>query len=589
MHHRKFMQSRVRREWPKSFLSVVAALVSSAMLTSNAAFAQEPPEQRQVEIIRQAPQDQVLPAQFSRNFYRTESYTEQEAYTVQVPYQTTETYTDYEQYQTSEWICRDYVDYEYRCESRRECWYPQPFSGQVLDSLLSGINLGESKLALSQVGSSPLRERPPRYPEPGNPERPPERQPEPPPERERERPPQYPDPSPRPSPYPEPSPQPPPYYPPAPPPREPVCQERLHCENVPINRQRCGYETVTRTRPVERTRTVTRYRTETRYREVVRTRQVYDRTQTLAVQIEFSSQAKLLPGETERLFVSITGSESQPQVDVQFASQLFRHSSSSQVMQNGVLRVSMTSLPLYTETEASEASVSGLVSEVDVDAKLVQVNFRNLIQHPRVTSTAKVMLYAEGQVEPILVSDELVISQLSNVRVDLPLLGFENTNLRGEVFISRSGSDAIAASGNTNFRLPFVVEGKLRWEDLADETRVSAEFNRDEGVGTLQIQLTDKTQIHSAVSTQYLVSLVGRGANGKGRLLATSPWIGRAAQTDQRLFLLSLARFKVASGVNLESEITSGSAINIVVEVRRKLKDQAEGIQFWRNNGRIVP
>ena len=64
-----------------------------------------------------------------------------------------------------------------------------------------------------------------------------------------------------PAPYPGPRPE------PRPEPRPPQCYDREVCENIPVTRQRCGYESVRHTREVRRTREVTRYRREERTRQ----------------------------------------------------------------------------------------------------------------------------------------------------------------------------------------------------------------------------------------------------------------------------------------------------------------------------------
>ena len=206
MHHSGFFK--------KVTLSVLSALVA---VTAHA----EPNENVQETLTRTASSGMVLQSKLVKNAYRQEPYQAhytvqipyqaEETYYVDIPYQDTETYTDYETYTDSEYRCENYTDYERQCHNEQEC------------SLTPNIGINR---AADDVISRPR--------DPGG------------------------------------NPGPDPYEPPGPVRPTPVCRDRQVCDNVPVTRQRCGYESVQRQRPVTRTRTVTKYRQEARTRKIGR-------------------------------------------------------------------------------------------------------------------------------------------------------------------------------------------------------------------------------------------------------------------------------------------------------------------------------
>lgn len=150
-----------------------------------------------------------------------------------------------------------------------------------------------------------------------------------------------------------------------------VCFDHNECRVVSRPVQRCEpvrvcqdrTEHVCHTERVPRTRVVTRYRVETHYRTETRTRvvtdRVFDRQWSVDSLIVLPAESRLQGSEQETILVRLSGTESQPQIEVSVDSPIFNYQVSNQVRKGQVLVTTLRLVAKYQPHELAEQTLIG--------------------------------------------------------------------------------------------------------------------------------------------------------------------------------------------------------------------------------------
>jgi hypothetical protein len=162
-------------------------------------------------------------------------------------------------------------------------------------------------------------------------------------------------------------------------------------EHVP--QQHCGYESTTEYRQVQRTRTVTAYRTETRCCQSV-PHSVPDHVWAQAVELIFPVEAALNASETEKIEVTLAGSESTPSVKVDSRHAIFKYSIVRQDVSNGVLNVQLAIVPTLTDKDLGVKTIGSVT--LDFQAAELDVRIQDASTNPRVLSSYDVRILEKG-------------------------------------------------------------------------------------------------------------------------------------------------------------------------------------------------
>lgn len=578
MHHKSLIK--------KTSLALVSILFTTLFAVSAHA---APSEVSQQTLTRTAANGLILQSKLVKNAYRQEPY--QASYTVQVPYQDTETYyvdvpyevtetyyvdvpyqdqeayTDYETYYTSDYVCHDYTDYERQCHTVTDC-------DNVPHSQIQHADLGNVIGRPRDPGGDP-------GPAPYNPgggggggggggyD-------------------------PGPAPYPGPS---------NPGPRPPVCHERQVCENVPVTRQRCGYEqtqhsravtkyrTVTKTRSEARTRTVTKTRSEARTRPVTKYRDedrccvtkyntVFDHQWSLNVQVQFPQGTELNANESESFKVVLGGTEVAPDVTVTPVSTVFGYNVVSKEVANGVVTLVLTQVARYKGDDLKEKSLQNF-SAVVTPAGLMYRFFDNAI-FARVTSHHQVIVQDAVTHEVVMQSDVRANSQ-REVSGELAVNWDFTRNYEVVLKVHREGT--VIDSGVVDFAITQPLQMVLDMVALKDVTKISA--NAVGNTQSVQILVKDSTIPYSSVLTKYVISLVRKTATGKGVVFAAKGFSRTALVANaDGFYAINIADFAI-SAADIASYLKSGSKLQVVVEVDRVTSD-GKKIQFWQSGNTVI-
>ncbi|QDK37050.1 hypothetical protein [Bdellovibrio sp. NC01] len=534
MHH----QTLIKRTG-LTLLSVLFA-VSSAHA--------EPAENIKQQLVRTASSGQVLSTKLVANAYRQEPY--QDTYTVQVPYQAEETYyesvpyqdqeayTDYETYYSNDYVCHDYTDYERQCRTVRDC-----------DNV---PNVGIQKTA----NNSDIISRPR---DPGG--------------------------DPGPAPYPGngggggggPI---------TPTPRPPVCRDRQECYNVPVTRQRCGYESVQHQRAVTKYRTVTRYRQEartrtvTRYRDeerccVTRYHDVYDHQWGVNVQVQFPAGTDLNSAEQEKFTVELTGTEAAPDAKLTPVSTIFGYKIAGKQVDKGTVTFLLEQVARYKADDLKEKSLqkftavpspAGLMYKFYDDAILPRVSSRHLIE------------VQEAITHAVVTTTEARPNAQREVTGDVNVQWDYTKNYEVVLKVHREGS--VIENGSVDFEIRQPLQMVLDMSALKNENNITPNL-----VGTLNntvIKVKDATIAYPTVSTRYYITLIRKTVLGKNAVIAEKGFSRTSLKAgDDGSFAIKIADMGAKSS-DISSYLKSGSKVQIVVQVDRVTSDNQK-IQFWKS------
>lgn len=412
--------------------AIITAISLISIFSTQAAVANAPAEQTQVQIERTAQSANPVVQTLTKNLFRTEEY--QAEYTVQVPYQVEETYTYEVPYQTTEQYYEDvpytervpYTDYEteyrqeYRCHDvtkyRNECRNEQhcyivpgdgPNCRQVTEC---GTNAQGQQICKTREvcdgGSGPQQR----------------------------------------------------------------CENRQVCDNVPYTDRECNYENVpyqvpvtryrdeTRYRKELRTRTVTKYRTETgtrtvtKYREETRccqtkTREVFDRQLSFQVAVSFPQDAVLSGQEVDVLNLRLV-SANPARVEIQVVNSEFGFEIVNQQVNGAAITVELKTKPRYDHSNAGPSSIVNL--KLDKVSDRYQVSFRDSVQSSKVLSQYVIVITDQltGQVIRELPASQPVngLSVTAVAKSEIP----KKTKMVATLHVKREGANI--AGGSVQFQ-----------------------------------------------------------------------------------------------------------------------------------------
>lgn len=446
----------------------------------------DPGEVLSVQLKRQAEHALKLQTVLKRNVYRSEAYqdyyTEQvpyqdtETYTVEVPYQDTEVYyedvpyiervpyTDYEDYYENEYRCHTVTEYKQECRTERLC---QPVPGQEVCRVVE-------ECGTNAHGQRICKERKVCERGPGQNE----------------------------------------------------CRDVQKCENVPVSREKCGYESVRKTRPVtryrdetlyrneQRTRTVTRCRQETRTRQVTRYREeqrccvtkyrdVFDRQEVLNVQINFP-QASLLQGkESEVIEVSWLGEAANGDVKIHAVQSIFGYKVKNKLENTQGISIDLELIPRYSNVDVGEKTISQVV--LAITAHVNELSFVDAALFPRIQTEYEYEI-REQDTNQLVTSGKAVAVQANKQKIALAQALAMDKDYQITLKVKRSG--AVLEAGGVEF----VKTAKHKFQRLDPRNHDASTFQLSvpQEVGDqILVKFQDKGD-HAELDTQYVIQLLGQ-------------------------------------------------------------------------------
>jgi len=475
------------------------------LLLGVASFA-APQEKTQDTLTRDISSGTTVRTEMSLNVYRQEpyqaEYTEkvpyqaEETYYVDVPYQTTETYyesvpytervpyTDYEEYWDNDYVCRNVTRYRQECHNERVC---AP-GGRVCQPITEcGTNARGERICKTR---NECRDEGPRD-----------------------------------------------------------CREVPQCRQVPYTDRECGYERVRKTRPVTRyrdetryrqelrTRTVTKYRQEartrtvTKYREetrccVTKYRDVFDHQFTQPVAVIFPAEATLLAGETEKVLITLRGSEAQPDVQINVASDVFNYEI-EQTRLDGREKVFVLKLvPKWSESNASTNSVKDL--KLSFIKGQGQVTFKETVASARLVTAYNVEV-RDQQSQNLLFQDRVEGREAKVFAIPATGLAREGKYTLS-LKVDRQGVNV--AGGALSFTQTASYEKKeLDQDEIQNlKNKEQVQLISIEGTGAERVVVVhDQTPAVEEVQSTYKLVVWKKLSNGK------IDWLGEKSFTREQI------------------------------------------------------
>jgi hypothetical protein len=522
----------------KTSMAIMSLLVSIA---AHAA----PEETLKQTLSRTEKSGLVLQSQLKKNTYRQEPY--EDSYTVEVPYQTTETYyvdvpyqdtetyTDYEDYYTSEHVCNTYTDYERQCHDERRCNY--------------ALQMGDALKAVILRERAPGTGPAPYEPHPGGGGNgggnnggggyePPSR------------------PEPRP---------------------EPICRNEEVCNNIPVTKQRCGYEQVRHQRPVTKTRTVTRYTREARTREVTNYRtetrccvtkynEVFDHQWAVDVELQFPKGTELLAGEQEQFKIELSGEESNPDVKVTPVTAVFGYLVADKKVSGKHVTVILSEVPRYSAADLKEKTLQNFQA-VSTKSGLTYRFLDNAL-FPRVTSVHKVLVREMDTKKVIAESEFLAITQRDN-KGALELNWDVTRKYEVALQIQRKGK--VIAEGKAEFEVSAPIEMLVDEAALKSSSNVSMKLSGRKDKAALILK--DATVPYSSIVTKYDITFSRKNWLGMKKYIGNNTVSRTSLKTnEQGVYSISIKDLGVSSSEAAEY-FGSGSKVIIEMTVTRTKSD----------------
>lgn len=563
-----------------SLKTPLAVLLTLVMTTTAKA---APSEVTAQTLTRTAANGLVLQTQLQKNIFRSEPYQAEydvqvpyqdtETYWETVPYQDTETYTDTETYYQNEYRCQNYTDYERQCHNERQCGF-----AEKLD-LAGNDKWGPGGGGPGGGGHGPGPGGPGgggghgpgpggpgggggHGPGPGGPGGGGGH-----------------------------GPGPGPGGPGGggghnPPPQPPQCHDRQVCNNVPVTRQRCGYEQVAHTRPVTRTRTVTRYRQEQRTRTVTRYRtetrccvtkyqDVFDHQWITQVSVQFPAGTELVNGEQETFKLELLGSESAPDVRLTPASTIFGYQIANKQVSGNQIVITLASVPRYKAGDVGPASLQNVT--IAPIASGVAFSFADNALFPRTSSQYQVTV-AEASTHEQVASSETIVAQQRQLSASLAFAWDPSKLYEVTINVHREGS--VLDTGVVDFQIKKVISLTVDQAALKSDKNilnVGIVGAADQAV----LSFTDLTLPYADVKTDYVITLVRNGASIGAKSFARTALVAAADAS----MAISLNDFGLKPAVL--STIKAGASLKVVIEVRRTQSGRSL-IQFWKDSAIVV-
>ena len=534
MHHQNFL-----KKTGLTFLSVLVAASAHA----------EPVESVTQSLTRTASSGLVLQTKLTQNAYRQEPY--QDSYTVQVPYQADETYyvdvpyqdqeayTDYETVYTNDYVCHDYQDWEQQCHTERDC-NNTPHVGISSLAPAAGDVVGRPR----DPGEGPA----PYNPGNGG-------------------------------------------GPITPTPRPPVCNDRQVCQNVPVTRQRCGYESVAHQQAVTKYRTVTKYRQEARTRTVTKYRDeerccvtkyhdVYDHQWGLDVQVQFPAGTELNSAETESFKVQLTGTEAAPDVVVTPVNTVFGYQVQSKKVDHGQATLVLVQVPRYKAADLKEKTLQSFTATPSTSG--LTYRFLDNAIYPRVASRHTLEVQ-EALTHAVIAATEARPDSQREVTGALNFAWDYSHNYEVVLKVHREGS--VIEGGVVDFELHQPIQMMVDMAALKDESKVAVGLAGS--LKSTQVLVKDATVPYITVNTRYYLTLVRKTILGKNAVIAEKGFSRTSLKAAaDGSYPISIADFGVKAS-DIQSYLKSGSKVQVVVQVDRATSDNQK-VQFFQSANVVV-
>ena len=470
----------------------------------------------------------------SKDITRTEQY--QDNYTEQVPYQDTEdyyenvpytdreSYTDYEEYYDREYRCENYTDYERSCRNQRICRdVREPGRCRTVREC-NPSNPNQCKEREVCEGGGSRQE----------------------------------------------------------------CHDEQRCENVPVRRERCDWENVRKTRPVTRYRDVTRYRQErrtrtvTRYREetrccVTKTREVFDHTWSQQVQVLFPANHTLLPGEKETFQVTLAGTESRPDANIQLQDTIYGYTVARKSLSGRTVVIELASAPKYTAAELGLQTIRSAQLKITRGASVVQIVDEGL--RNKVTTQYAVIVKdkSNGQV----VTQAQSAAQGASMMIQLPLQLDPNLDYVVDLMVERN---SVLLAAPVQFVKSFEYDHAFAEPALfADPTMISA-IQTVGAFSSTAIRFADASPQHPEVNTTYKIIISKKGAAAGGQLIERTFNRNQIAQNADGSMELSLMTDFGVSPTVLDKTFKPGMTGVVEIIVNRTSAKLPSAISFKKQN-----
>jgi hypothetical protein len=535
----------------------VLACVSLISMVAHA----DPNEVLQQTLTRTAQSGLTIQTTLAQNEYRDESY--QDSYTVSVPYQDTETYyesvpytvsepyQDTETYYSNDYICHDYTDYEQQChnepyctivpghdvcQTERDCNMPAP--GALGSTVINFIKPGDPAPGGGGGGGGGTR--------------------------------------------------PPPYTPPT-----PVCHDRqvchtegggreCHdrsvCSNVPVTKQRCGYEQTAHTRQVTKYHDVTEYRQEqrtrqvTKYRDesrccVTKTRQVFDHQWSLQVQVVFPQGTELTGAEKETFDIALAGTEAAPDATLQPRSTILGYRIADKKVSRGLVQFILAEVPRYKQADLSQSSVQKFAIAATKDG--AAFSFVDNAQYARVSSTEQVVIQDADTHEVIAQSQVQAIAakQVSGV-----LAGAFDYRKKYDAVLKIHREGRVIENGKVDFEIHQALDMNIDSASLKDQSKV-AEVNFAGLTDAAALSFKDLTMAYFGVQTEYKITISHKGIWGGMKDMSVKTFTRDSLKANDKGAFVISAKDLGLSDDNINGWLTSGITIQVTMEVSRSLPD----------------
>ncbi len=473
--------------------------------------------------------------QAEETYYESIPYTDTETYTEQVPYQDIEYYDDVESYYENEYRCRTVTEYEQSCRNERQCL---PRAGEQVCRHVEecGTNAHGQRICKTR-----------KVCEQGE--------------------------------------------------RREECTTRQVCHQIPRTREKCGYESVRKTRHVRKSRPITRYRSETRtrtvtkYRQEPRTRTVtkyrtvtkccvtryrseFDHKWEMNVQIQFPSQTVLQGSESESFEVALTGDESNPGVEFKIVDSIYGYRIAYQDIKVTSGLVQLELVPKFSERDLGEASIKKVELAVrNEQFSEIVIHDRGLV--PRVQTTVSYRVLEKGSREVVAEGQgSSATARQGILELRLPKPISSDFDYMVQLSFTRSG---VVLEKAFSFTLTKEIQRQLLpIEDMKDANKIVGLTLVGTKTGARLVFL-DNLKKSPRVQSSYILVLARKGGflNRQVKVMGTWKFDDRVL-IDQKANPL-LTALGVGSG-ELNDHVKSGETVYVELHVTRRVDNQASHV-----------
>lgn len=473
--------------------------------------------------------------QAEETYYENIPYSDTETYVEQVPYQDIEYYDDVETYYDNEYRCRTVTEYDQQCRNERQC---HPRAGEQVCRHVEecGTNAHGKRICKTR-----------KVCEQGE--------------------------------------------------RREECSTRQVCHQVPRSREKCGYESVRKTRHVTKSRTVTRYRSETRtrtvtkYRQEPRTRTVtkyrtvtkccvtryrseFDHKWQMNVQVQFPAEAILHGSERESFELSLKGDESNPGLEFKTVESIYGYRIVHQDVKTTSSTIVLELVPKYSHKEVGEASISKVefVGQMDQYTAL-SIQDRGLLPRVNTVVNYRVLekesktVVAEGQG-----TSESSRAGTFELRLAEPISA--DLDYLVQLSVTRSG---VVLEKAISFTVKKEIKRQLLpMEDIKDANKIIGLTLTGSKSGA-RLVFSDALKPSARVQTSFILVLARKGGflNRQVKVIGTWKFDDRILVDRKSNHLLT--SLGVSAG-ELNDHAESGDTVYVELHVTRRVDNQASHV-----------